>query len=182
MKRSFAVLAFLAVLPAAPAARGEDGAPIPAGTRVRLTSMGAAGLSGTMEGALVRLAPGMLGVVDAERGSLVTVPEATVIRVQTSRGPRRHVRTGFIIGAVTGATAMIAVTGTGDCSYYMNAPCTLENRVAWVAFGGGFYGGVGALIGHFIRTEHWSDARVDRVKVAIRPEHGGGRVAVAVSF
>ena len=184
MRCSLVVLASVAVLTAAPCARAED-VPIPDGTRVRLTSMGAAGVSGTVQGTLVRLTPGMLGVVDEERGSTVTVPDATVIRIQTSRGPKRHARNGFIIGAVFGAAAGIAATSGPDfCSngYNESVPCTSGQRAGLAAFAGGFYGGVGALIGHFIRTEHWSEANVDRIKVAIRPERGGGRVAVAVSF
>ena len=184
MTRPVAALALLAVLSRAELARTEEIALVPAGTRVRLTSMGAAGISGTVQGRLLRLAPGTLGVVDDERGAIATVPDATVIRVQTSPGPRRHARTGFLIGAAIGATAMLAVTSgpEADCGWYTSAPCTVGTRAGWAALGGAVYGGMGALIGHFVRTEKWSDTPVARVKLAVRLERGGGRANVAFSF
>jgi hypothetical protein len=182
MKRSLAALALLAVFSGADVAQAEEIAPVPAGTRVRLTSAGAAGFTGTVEGTLIRLAPGTLGVVDDRRGAIVAVPDATVIRVQTSPGPRRHARTGFIIGAAVGATAIYIATKTEGCGMDLYQPCTSGDRAAWAAFGGALYGGIGALIGHFVKTETWSDAPVSSVKLAVRLERGGGRAAVAFSF
>ena len=129
MRCLLAVLVSVAGLTVAPCARAED-VPIPDGTRVRLTSMGAAGVSGTVQGTLVRLAPGTLGVVDEERGAAVTVPDATVIRIQTSPGPKRHARNGFIIGAVSGATMGIALTSGhyANCSPEPLRLCALHGR------------------------------------------------------
>jgi hypothetical protein len=184
MTKPFSALALVAVLSATIVAHAEEMPPVPSGTRVRLTSTGESGLMGTVQGTLIRLAPGTLGVVDERRGAVVAVPEASVIRVQTSPGPRRHARTGFLLGAAFGAAAVYVATSSAqaDCGLYVYEPCTSGDRAAFSALGGALYGGIGALIGHFVRTEHWSDAPVAHVKLKVRLERGGGRAAVAFSF
>jgi hypothetical protein len=187
MIRPLAALSMLAVLTVPSGttlAASDEIAPVTAGTRVRLTSGGSTGLSGTAQGTLIRLAPGILGVVDEDRGAIVAVPEATVIRVQTSPGRRRHARTGFLIGAAFGADAVLLATSgpEADCGVERYQPCTPGQRARWAAFGGAIYGGVGALIGHFVRTETWSDVPVARIQLAVGLERGGGRAAVGFSF
>ena len=184
MTRPLAALAVLAMLSGTERARADEIAPVAAGTRVRLTTAGATGFMGTAQGTLIRLAPGTLGVVDEERGAIVAVPDANVIRVQTSPGRRRHARTGFLIGAAVGVGAVLLSTSDpeADCGLEVHQPCTSGLRAGWAAFGGALYGGIGALIGHFVRTETWTDVPVGRIHLAVGLERGGGRATVAFSF
>lgn len=117
MTRPFSALALVAVLSWARAGHADGIASVPPGTCVRVTSSsGDTGTVDIVQGSLIRLAPGTLGVIDEVRGAIVAVTDASVIRVQTSPGPRRHRRTGSSEARCTAAWARSSAISCGPRS------------------------------------------------------------------
>jgi hypothetical protein len=97
---------------------------------------------------------------------------------------------GFLIGAAVGIpvgfgayqlAANDPLYGCGD-RYSGHTKCTSTERVLYPVLEGLGLGGIGAFIGHRIHSEHWSAVALERIKISLRPEQNGGRVAVGISF
>lgn len=55
----------------------------------------------------------------------------------------------------------------------------------WIALPlltGAVYGGIGALIGHFIKGDRWVELPLDKVRVSIGPSRRGLGVSLSVRF
>jgi hypothetical protein len=165
MARTPAVFAAAALLSGA-AASAEEPRELGTGMRLRVTTSGAGGFSGTFEGTLAKIGAEDLTLVDADRGAVMTVPASSVTRVQVSSGKRRRVRKGMLIGSAAGA-ALGALAGSGalgtenGCSLdypYVYEPCTASTAIRWAgltALGGAMWG---AVIGYHVRSETWTDS------------------------
>jgi hypothetical protein len=132
------------------------------GRRVRVTAVEAIGQSSrpSIRGTLVELGPDRLvvSIPDDFRGVPVQFPLPTISKIEVSRGYRRHVGVGAVVGFVAGAAvgALLTRGRPGvSCAVPPN-PCGVDST-APVAVGFGLaFGSVGALVGHGIRTEQWS--------------------------
>jgi hypothetical protein len=60
--------------------------------------------------------------------------------------------------------------------------CTQGERTGFAAITVALSAAGGAWWGHKHQTEEWRDTAVQRLKVTLRPEHGGGRVALTLAF
>jgi hypothetical protein len=158
MKHPLAVLAIVFVVTwlTGALAHGAEEPSTPDQDPLCLATPADASGGGSLEGERVRLEPGTLGGIDKERGVMVTVPETRpgpapkTPRAKTA-GTRRHTRSGFFIGAAAGATAVLVQTRNADCTFIEIRPCSTEDRVLFAAIGAGALGGIGALVGHFVR-------------------------------
>ena len=183
------VIVAVLVATTALAASAEDLPPIPVGTHMRVTSSGAGGFTGTFEGTLVKLDPRELTLVDGEKGAVMTVPAASVTRVQILTARHRKTRKGLLIGLAAGAAlgAFAGSTDPGDgsgCGLNPSVykPCTAGTAAAWAALTGISGAAIGALIGVFGHTETWTEVGLERVQVQVAPTRGGGRLSMSFSF
>lgn len=160
------------------------GAALVAGARVRVTAAVPGRFTGVTVGRLVKFGAEDLTLIDSEAGTVLELPISSVTRLEVSHGRRRHGRLGLLIGAAVGIPLGLAAISdsAGGCGFTYYAPCTTADKVWSAGLSGALFGGLGVLIGHKVVTERWSDAPVDRLRVTVRPERGGGRVAIAFSF
>ena len=57
-----------------------------------------------------------------------------------------------------------------------------EEACSWVFLSVGAFGaGLGTLVGHFIRTEGWTEVPVESLRISVTPDARGG-MRVVVSF
>ncbi len=178
------VAAFLCASLTAVPARAADPPAAEPGQRVRVTAA-ASGLHGVVVGTLLRVGPETLSVADAERGAVTELPLASVTRLEVSRGRRRHTRAGLLLGTAVGLALAPLVwsdnsTPCGDP--WAPRECTKGERAGFAAATVGLFAGGGAWWGHKHEIEQWSDTAVQRLKVAVRPDRGGGRVALTLAF
>ena len=113
-----------------------------------------------------------------ERGTQLTLPVASVTRLEVSRGRKSRVALGAGIGALTGA-ATLAVIGANlnvcDGGY--------EGACAGVGAGVGAVGGalVGLVIGAVTKTDRWEEVPLDQLRVSLAPQRDG-QFALGLSF
>ncbi len=158
----------LVVATAAPPARSQSGVPdgasspvLAPGQRVRVTAASPA-FTGMAVGNLVKIGPDNLILVDAERGLVAELPRTSITRVEVGH-QRRQTKKWLLIGLGVGGLGALAVWGVsgdeGFCGTLEEpAPCSGGQKVALSAVALGFYGGLGAFIGHRKKTDHWTDA------------------------
>lgn len=187
VRRSSTVL--LAVTLLAAPARAEQGSPLQPGQRVRVAAVVPGRFTGAMVGSVVRIGPDSLTLVDPKGGGVTDLPLDSITRVEVSpRGaatlgrdcslvrqlaslrapsPRRVTRKWDV--ALPGDPTSLAVTVAGE-------------KAGFIALGALTWGGIGAWLGHRKQSDDWSDVPVERLRLTVRPERGGGRVAFTFSF
>lgn len=126
------------------------------------------------------------GTLTAISGDSITVlptggvhqvmPLQAVTRFEVSRGRRGHARTGLAVGAIVGVVALVAFGD--DCEDTYVTDCDAVAPLAPLAIA--FYGGLGALVGHWIKTERWE--RVAVCETFIHPTSGGLQMGLRVAI
>lgn len=178
------LVGLLSVLMAGPASAGEPRGPEP-GERVRVTAAAPGLFQGIMTGTLLKMGPETLTLVDPKGGAVTELPLGSIYRLEVSQGRRRKTRAGLLIGAAVGLAfgAMMYTDKSLACGDPSTPrPCTSDEKTGLAAFTVAVFAGGGAFWGHKKVTEEWRDTTVPRLKVSVRPEHGGGGVAVTLGF
>ena len=180
--RSVAAL-LCASLMAVPA-RAADQPAAQTGQRVRIVASAPGIFQGVATGTLLEIGPESLTVAQAE-GAILRLPLASVSRLDVSQGRRRHTKAGLLIGAAAGLAFVPLLFAAKDlnCGEVGNPrECTRGERQAIAVLWVGASAGSGAFWGHLVKTERWRDAPLDHLKMTVRPERGGGRVALTLAF
>jgi hypothetical protein len=178
------LVALLSVLMAGPATAGEARGAEP-GERVRVTAAAPGLFQGIMTGTLLKIGPDTLTLVDPKGGAITEMPLASINRLEVSHGRRRRTRAGLLIGAAAGlalAPFMYSDNSMPCGDTWNPRPCTQGERTGIAVFMVAVLAGEGAWLGHKKVTEEWRDTAVPRVKVSVRPEHGGAGVALTLGF
>ena len=176
--------AFLTAMLMTVPARAGEGPTAEAGQRVRVTAA-VSGLHGVVVGTLLKVGPQTLTVADSERGAVTELPLASILRLEVSQGRRRHTRQGLLMGMAAGLALAPLVWADKQvpCGDAWNPrECTQGERAAIAAMTVGLFAGGGAWWGHRKESEAWSDSPVQRLKITVRPEHGGARAALTLAF
>ncbi len=144
----------------------QEPASVPAGARVRLTTDAAAS-SLPLVGTLVSIDSDSLVLAVAGRAAPLAVPRPSVKGLEVSRGIRRSTGAGAALGGGLGLAAGLAIGWSADsraCNRngFLGSLCGLPGQRAQRGVVIGVVGGValGALIGHFVKAEHWATVRL----------------------
>jgi hypothetical protein len=179
----------LAVTLLAAPAHAEESPPLVPGQRLRVTAASPGHFTGVTVGHLVKVGPDSLTMVDPERGAVTELPLGSITRLEVSHGQRRHTRKGLLIGTAVGAAlAPLVWVGLSEDPQGCGGPaqpyraCSTGEKAALTVFTVGCSAGVGAWIGHKRKSEDWSDSPVERLRVTVRPDRRGARVALTFSF
>ena len=184
MRRAGARAALALALAAGVAAPAGAAEPLPVGPGVRVRIAVATSrdrLKGTVQGLDERF----LSVISDDH-QLVQVPRSSITALETGWGRRGNARKGLVIGAISGAAggllACAASAGGDDWPFDddHDSVCNDGDWVAVPAVAAAVYGGIGALIGHFIKTDRWMEVPLDKVRVSLTTPAGG--VGLAISF
>ncbi len=110
-------------------------------------------------------------------GAPARVPRASISEAEMAVGRRGHALQGLAIGAIAGVGIGFAfpvdpVRCTSDSAYFCSRGQALLGGIVGDA-------GIGALIGHFVRTDRWSRATVAG-SVAI--SRGGAGLRITLRF
>jgi hypothetical protein len=178
-----------------PAGAGEPPLPppptfqIPPGAKVRLGSRAMPG--GLVQGRVTSSTDEALGLMIASDdspfgGGQLVVPRESVTSLQVSLGYKRYTLVGALFGAIAGAAGGAAATvDTATCdSWSSDTYCSRAEAIAVSAGAGAL---LGALVGHFVKTERWQNVSVEVLaprSTAGRPvaRGRGGAVAARVAF
>jgi hypothetical protein len=185
-------LALACMLTLGPPGRADDGPPatsplLAPGVRVRLTAAAGGGkVLGSVRGTLAAMDSSQITVDTREPGtgySSVQIPLERVSKLEVSRGRHGHALAGAVFGFAGGAAAGAILDDSGpigvECPVPPN-PCGGSNpKLGWALAGGLVGFPVGALLGHFVRTERWSPVDLPRVEVTAGPLPGRGLRFVA---
>ena len=175
----------LAMTLLAPAVSAQEAPALQPGQRLRVTAVAPGRFTGVTVGSLVKVGPDSVTLLDPERSAVTELPLTSITRIEVSQGKRRHTWQGALIGAGVGGLGALAIAGdsSGLCGTYdMPHPCSNSEKVALGALVVGAWAGIGAWLGHRKQSEDWSDSTVARLRVTVRPERGGGRVAFTMTF
>jgi hypothetical protein len=169
--------------PAGPAA-AEDPQPLGPGVRVRIA---VATSRDRLKGTVQALDESVLSVISDDH-ELIRVPRSSITGLETGWGRRGNAKRGLVIGGLVGVGVGLLVCGV-DETYRHDSDRISEDTAChggeWVAFPlltGVAYGGLGALIGHFIKTDRWVEVPLDRVKVSLGPAPAGVGLSLSVRF
>jgi hypothetical protein len=151
------------------------------GVRVRVTA-GAGGSKdhSSTTGTLAALDASQI-TVDMQRpgtgSSRVRIPLETVSKLEVSQGHHGHALVGAVFGfaGAAAAGAILGDSGPGVSCVAPPNPCGgSDPKLGW-ALATGLVGlPVGALLGHFVRTESWTSVDVPRLDVTAGPLPGRG--------
>jgi hypothetical protein len=186
-RSSLAVLLLTSLLLQPNEARAEEGldaaGPIAVGTRVRL--LAPATVQGPIQGTVMAIDNESL-TLSTEDHRPLRVSRYTITRVEVSTGRQGHALIGLLIGAPVGAVVGAVVPLDSGCTQAQlevkNSSC-MDSRGALIAAGVLGYAGLGALIGHLIKTERWSSIPPERVRLSLAPAPGrGARLLLAVRW
>lgn len=116
------------------------------------------------------------------RSLVETHPWPAVGAVEGSRGKRRQVLKGLLIGAAVGAVPG-ALSGA---AYAKTCDCADPNTAGGAAVGALIFAVPGALlgagIGALVRTESWDEVPASRLRVSVTPRKDGMGLGAAVRF
>jgi hypothetical protein len=183
--RPAAAFALAAVL-AAPGA-AQDEAALGPGVRVRVS---VATSPDRLQGTVQAVDEAVLSVIGDDH-QLVKVPRGSITRLETGWGRRGNAGKGFKIGALIGASGALLICAAGGGTTYQDRPFGDEDfddcdgAGEWVGItllAGGVYGGIGALIGHFIKSDRWVELPIERARVSVGPSHRGLGLSVSIRF
>lgn len=176
----------------APLAWAQSGAFAVPGSRLRLTTAPAPATAndttvrvpeegGILVGTLVGADDDTLTLRLDPTGRSLQVPRLSIRTVEVSTGKRSRRRTGAIVGAAAGAFLMYA---TDDPCPESETDCSLDShvgeRLGAAALGALVYGFVGWGIGSLFKTDRWSPAALEDIRVSLAPTRGRG-VALSLS-
>jgi hypothetical protein len=173
----------LGLLAATVPAAAQDPQPLGPGVRVRIS---VAASKERLKGTVQALEPSVLAVISDDH-QLVRVPRSTITRLETGWGRRGNARKGLLIGGAVGVTGGLLACGLSDDDWPFEdedfgEACDGGDWVAVPLLAGAVYGGIGALIGHFIKTDRWVEVPLDRVKVSLGPAPAGLGLALSIRF
>ena len=138
-------------------------APLRSGSRVRVTAPDCA----------LRGQVATLRAIRADTLFLETTecPLASVTRFAVSRGQKSHGRNGAAIGFPAGAVLAFAYCQVGGkrCEVF---DTDFTPGIALIFGGVGVL--VGAIVGHRIKTDLWEEVPLERLRVSLAPQGGGG--------
>jgi hypothetical protein len=175
----------LAVALAAPCP-AQDPSPLGPGVRVRLSVVASRDL---LKGTVQALDDDVLSVISDDH-QLVKIPRASITRLETGWGRKGNARKGLIIGGLIGVGGGLLVCATDDDDFFDDFDdntnlSTCDGAGEWIAvplLTGAAYGGIGALIGHFIKSDRWVELPLDKVRVSIGPSRRGLGLSLSVLF
>lgn len=112
-------------------------------------------------------------------GKEVTIPRERVARLDVSVGRKRNVLGGFLAGAAIGAALGPLAAACKPGQFCPGPPTAVVIAVTGAAFGG-----IGAGVGHFVKTEKWVKLPMNRVGVGLQPASSGrgGALTANVAF
>jgi len=152
------------------------------GEPVRLT-MGSAASSPRVAGTLVRQDPDSFWVQLAGRTAPVSLARSAVARLEVSRGRKRAVGQGALVGAGLGAIAGFVAGGyAASRSRSCGTPgfadvCYVDwygQAFRGALVGGAIGGAVGAAVGYAVRTDRWEGVPLSRAHhLALVPRGAG---------
>ncbi len=152
--------------------------PVAPGDRVRVTAWSV--VPGRPVGTVVSLGADTCVLEVEGRAEPLTLPLASVTRLEVSRGQESNVGKGALTGGLIGAAFGLFVgliVGSDPEFFGENA---FANSVA-VLGGAGI--GVGAIIGSLSTSDRWEEVPLERLHVSIVPQrHGGLSVSAAIIF
>jgi hypothetical protein len=131
------------------------------------------GTEKTVKAMVLETDPEWLRIED-ERGASHRLDKSALQSLAVVRGKRRNALGGALIGFLPGA-AFGAFAAGAMCD--RDSPCNVA-PVALVL--GGMSAVLGAGVGALIKTDHWEEAPVSRVRFGIAPARGGVRAAVTL--
>jgi hypothetical protein len=156
-------------------ASGQTADSLPLGQYVRVTD-GKQWQYGTLEhaaGDSLVLSGGDLQENGDER---LALPLSSILRLQAWTGRRGNPSTGLLIGGIIGIAGG-AAAGAGLCTSsggFLEPNCADAPvpEVVGGVIGGLVLGGMGALIGWAIKTDHWEEVPLDRLRVGLVTQPG----------
>ncbi len=194
-----AIVALLQVVGPVPGPASAPGQPaaIDSGTRIRIRQL-SGNATRTLTGTVVAADTGSIvlhldrnddyapdprfaALGHAPRDTAIEVPRSTIERLELSAGKTSNVRTGLLVGGVTGAAAGLVVGIATQCSVDESIVCSNDpgSILGTTAIMGAAGVGIGALIGALGSHEQW---RRPNDEVAVRPIlwAGEGRTRVGL--
>lgn len=176
-----AVVAFaVSMAPVLGAAQDESAVPLGTvlgvGTHVRLKSSAIAGRPRGIVASVDEMAVTLTG----DGGRPITIPLASITRLEASTGRRRNALQGLALGAVGGALLGFAFdVDSRDCGPDSDNFCSRGEAVGAGAFTFGLLGtGIGALI----KSDRWSTVSFVPVRAKVGQRQTGFGVLVSLRF
>ncbi len=181
--RTFLVAA-LAVTPFT-SITGQQRLPVVPGDRVRVyASQTADGQWGQFVGRIVGWVPDSV-LLRTDDDVNVVAPVASITRLEVSWGRKSHVGRGAAFGALIGIPlgAVVGLSAYEECvprgvgwsgvfSCFM-APTEGQTALIGAILGGAGGAILGAILGGTIKTEHWEEVPLDRLRVSFAPQRDG---------
>jgi hypothetical protein len=151
------------------AAQDAGDHPLQAGDRIRIKTPSASGIAGTLVAAdQVALTVALEGRDAGQR----KYARSEIAKLEISRGKKRNVLQGALIGAGVGVIVDLVGTRGED-----ENPCDYGACVALPVLGAA----AGALVG-LVKTERWERVPTEEVRVVIVPVRRGVRVSLSFRF
>ena len=163
------------------------------GTRVRIKAPSIA--EHRVIGTVVTIGADTLTLRTKRQVAPLAIPFASVTEFEVTRGKKRNVGKGAVIGVIVGGlSGAIIGYSTGDDppgrfsptsgtpSYIGDIRLTKKQQAMVLGILGSLGGlGWGALIGALKTTDRWEKASLDRLRVGLVPQRRGG-LALSTSF
>jgi hypothetical protein len=157
--------------------------PISVGSKVRLQASTV--VQGPIRGTVMEMDRESL-LVSTENQRPLRVSRQAITQLEVSTGRRGHARTGLIIGAVVGAASGAVVPLNFGCTQAQIAAgdsSCIVSRGTMITYGVLGDAGLGALIGHLIKSDRWSSVPPERIRVSVAPSGGrGARMSMSASW
>jgi hypothetical protein len=158
------LLALAQTLGGSTEATAQDMPPVAVGERVRVSTESGV----THVGEVTSLTSGALVLQGEEGSQRSSVPMASVMRLEVSRGQQSKAGLGYVVGAGVGVLGALAHCSGGNCQLFDN---DFTPALAIIYGAGG--GLVGALVGWSIKTDRWEGVPLDRLRVSLAPQRDG---------
>jgi hypothetical protein len=97
------------------------------------------------------------GGARAESGRILSVPVALITDLDVSLGRKSHLLHGLLMGLAVGGIVGASAGGQADCSGYDQGMCIAGGGVTGACAGGL----LGSAVGAVIRTERWTEIRLE---------------------
>jgi hypothetical protein len=135
----------------------------------------------TDEGIVEYLARDSVALAVGAPATQMSLPLASVTRIDVHRGRKGHTLTGLIIGGLAGLGlgALVAVPNDDWGCQYRDTGALCGMVIVGGAVGGTV---IGTVVGTLIRTDRWEEVPLDRLRVSFAPRRDGFAVGLSVSF
>lgn len=154
----------------ATAAQDAGDHPLQAGDRIRIKTPSSSGIKGTLVGADQAALTVALEGRDAGQQKFA---RSEIAKLEVSRGRKRNVLQGALMGAAVGLFVDLAGTsGEGQ------NPCDFGACVILPLMGAA----AGALVGVAVKTERWERVPIEAVRVVLAPVRNGVQVSLSFRF